>query len=247
MTGIVLAVIGLFLGGVLKGATGAGAPILAVPLMAIYFGVPTAVTIFAIPNMLANIWQAWAYRDDRLPPRFMVLFAGGGALGTFAGTALLANLPGHALTLGVAFAVFVYVAFRLTRPGWRLAYPPAERLAPVFGTLGGVLFGATGVSAPVSLSFLNAMKLERRTFVATITVFFVMMGVVQIPMLFAYRIMDGRTFLLSLAAILPIWAGMPAGAFAARFISREMFDRIILAVLTVIALRLVWAALFQAG
>ncbi|MCB1417460.1 MAG: sulfite exporter TauE/SafE family protein [Notoacmeibacter sp.] len=247
MTGIVLAVIGLFLGGLLKGATGAGAPILAVPLMAIYFGVPTAVTIFAIPNMLANVWQAWAYRADRLPPKFMLFFAGGGALGTGIGTLLLAYLPGHALTLAVALAVFVYVGFRLARPAWKLAYPLAERLAPFFGTLGGVLFGATGVSAPVSLSFLNAMKLERRTFVATVTVFFVMMGIVQIPMLFAYGIMDGRSFLLSLTAILPIWAGMPVGAWLARYISREMFDRIILAVLTVIALRLLWGSLSGAG
>ena len=243
MTGIVLAIIGLFLGGLLKGATGAGAPIIAVPVMALWFNVPLAVTIFAIPNLLANVWQAWTYRADRLPRRFMVMFAGGGALGTLAGTVLLANLPGKALTLVVALAVFLYVAFRLARPNWKLAYPLAEKLSGVFGTLGGVLFGSTGVSAPVSLSFLNAMKLERRTFVATVTVFFVMMGLVQVPMLIGYGLMDGRKFLLSLSAILPIWAGMPVGAWLARHISRETFDKVILAVLTVIAIRLAWGSL----
>lgn len=243
MTGVILAIIGLALGGLLKGATGAGAPILAVPIMAIYFNVPLAVAIFAVPNLLANVWQAWTYRRQQLPPRFMISFAGGGALGTFIGTVLLANLPGHALTITVALAVFIYVGFRLARPGWVLVYPLAEKLSPFIGTLAGVLFGASGLSAPVSLSFLNAMKLERRTFVATVTVFFVMMGVVQIPMLFAYGIMTGQRFLLSAAAILPIFAGMPVGAWLARHISREAFDRIILAVLTLIAIRLLMQGL----
>lgn len=243
MTGVILAIAGLLLGGLLKGATGAGAPIIAVPVMAIYFNVPVAVAVFSIPNLLANAVQAWTYRKEQLPWRFMVMFAGGGALGTLAGTVLLANLPAKWLTLGVALAVLVYVAFRLARPGWALAYPLAERLSPAIGTLGGVLFGASGVSAPVTLSFLNAMKLERRTFVGTVTFFFTMMGIVQIPTLLAYGILDGRRLLLSAGALLPILAGMPVGALLARHISRETFDKIILAILTLIAIRLAMQAL----
>ena len=81
MTGLILAIVGLALGGLLKGATGAGAPIIAVPLIAIYFDVQTAVTVFAVPNLAANVWQAWSCRADRLPRAFMVMFAGGGAVG----------------------------------------------------------------------------------------------------------------------------------------------------------------------
>ena len=36
-------------GGILKGATGAGAPIIVVPLLAMYNGVVFAVTVFVIP------------------------------------------------------------------------------------------------------------------------------------------------------------------------------------------------------
>jgi uncharacterized membrane protein YfcA len=239
MTGVVLAIIGLAMGGVLKGATGAGAPLIAVPVMAIYFGVPLAVTIFAIPNLLANSWQAWAYRKEQLPLPFMLMFAGGGAVGTLIGTMLLVNLPGSVLTLIVAFAVFVYVAFRLLRPGWVLRYPLAEKLSLAMGVLGGTMFGASGLSAPVILSFLNAMKLERRQFIATVTMLFTMMAVVQIPTLFAYGIMDGRKFLISTAALLPIVAFMPVGSWLARHISRDVFDKLVLVLLTMIAIRLV--------
>ncbi len=239
MTGVILAIIGLAMGGILKGATGAGAPLIAVPVMAIYFGVPVAVTIFAVPNLLANVWQAWAYRKDQLPLPFMLMFAGGGAVGTLIGTILLVNLPGSVLTLIVAFAVFIYVAFRLLRPGWVLRYPLAEKLSLAMGVLGGTMFGASGLSGPVILSFLNAMKLERRQFIATVTMLFTMTAVVQIPALFAYGIMDGQKFLISTAALLPIVAFMPVGSWLARHVSRDVFDKLVLVLLTVIAIRLV--------
>jgi uncharacterized membrane protein YfcA len=239
MTGVIFSIIGLALGGLLKGATGAGAPIIAVPVMAMYFGVPLAVTVFAIPNLLTNVWQAWRYRKEQLPLRFMLMFAGGGAAGTLIGTILLARLPGSALTLIVACAVFIYIGFRVVRPGWILRYPLAEKLSLAIGLLGGTLFGASGLSAPVTLSFLNAMRLERRQFIATVTMLFTMMGAVQIPTLFAYGIMDERRLLVSTAAILPIVAFMPAGSWLARHISRDVFDKLILILLTAIAIRLV--------
>lgn len=239
MTGVIFSIIGLALGGLLKGATGAGAPIIAVPVMAMYFGVPLAVAMFAIPNLLANFWQAWTYRNEQLPLPFMLMFAGGGGAGTLLGTILLANLPGSALTLIVAFAVFIYVAFRLMHPDWVLRYPLAEKLSLAIGLLGGTMFGASGVSAPVTLSFLNAMKLERRQFIATVTMFFTSMAIVQIPTLFAYGIMDERKFLISATALLPILAFMPVGSWLARHISRDVFDKLVLILLTVIALRLV--------
>jgi len=240
MIGVFLAIVGLALGGLLKGATGAGAPIIAVPVMALYFGAPVAVAVFAVPNLFGNVWQAWRFRHRQLPSRFMLLYAGGGALGTLLGTVLLVSLPADLMTLAIAIAVLLYVGFRLSRPAWVLAYPLAEKLSPIAGALGGTLFGATGLSAPVTLSFLNAMKLDRQQFIATVTVFFTMTGVVQIPLLFWYGIMDWQRFAISAGALIPIFAFMPLGNWLARHLSRELFDRIILAVLTVIALRLLW-------
>jgi len=243
MTGAILAILALMLGGLLKGATGAGAPIIAVPVMAMFFNVPVAVAVFAMPNLLGNVWQAWSFRAEQLPRRFMIPYAVAGGLGTLFGTFLLANLPGDAMAVAVAVAVFAYVGFRLLKPAWVLAYPLAEKLAPLAGLAGGTLFGATGVGAPVTLSFLNAMKLERRQFVATVTVFFCATALVQIPLLFWYGIMDGRLFLISCAALAPILAMMPVGNWLAKRLSREWFDRIILTMLTLIAVKLLWDAL----
>jgi hypothetical protein len=89
------------------------------------------------------------------------------------------------------------------------------------------------------------MRLERPQFIGTVTFFFTMMAVVQIPALFAYGIMDGRKFLISTAALFPIIAFMPVGSWLARHFSREVFDRLVLVLLTGIAIRLVAQAWFE--
>ena len=241
--GLLLGALGLAAGGVLKGATGAGAPILAVPLLAIFYDVPTAVALFTFPNLLSNAWQGWTYRADRASDGLTERFAIGGLLGAFAGSIVLASASATLLILLVACAVFLYIAFRLLRPDWTLSRGAGRRLGFGAGTLGGVLQGAAGLSAPVSITFLNAMRLERRVFIATISIFFFAMSLVQIPTLAALGILDLHLAGLSLLACLPLFGAMPAGAWLARRLSKEAFDRIILGLLAVVALRLVWSAL----
>lgn len=237
-TDILLALIGLGLGGVLKGATGAGSPVIGVPVLAMIFNVPMAVAIFTIPNLATNIWQGWQFRKSQFSHRFTLIYAGTGALGAGIGSILLAFLPGEVLMGVVAGVVLLYIAFRLLRPDWHLARPLADRLCAPVGLIGGMMQGAGGISAPVSVTFLNAMRLERGQFIATISVFFCAMSLVQIPLLAGLGIMTGEIALLSLAAMVPLFGGMPVGAWLARRISKEAFDKIILALLAAIAIKL---------
>ena len=62
LSAIAIVFVCLALGGILKGATGAGAPILAVPALAMLFDVQFAVAIMVMPNLLTNAWQAWRFR-----------------------------------------------------------------------------------------------------------------------------------------------------------------------------------------
>ena len=238
-----IAVMALCMGGVLKGATGAGAPVIVVPILALLYDVPLAVALFTFPNLIANTWQGWSFRSARLPLRFVLAFAGGGAIGAAFGTVMLARLPADTLMGGVAVVVFVYIAFRLARPGWRLAEARATRIALPVDIFGGVLQGAGGISAPVSVTFLNAMGLTRDQFIATIAIFFVGLSLVQIPTLSWFGILTPERVLWSIAATLPIFAAMPLGAALARRLSRETFDKIVLALLAIIALRMLAGAL----
>ncbi|MCT8991351.1 sulfite exporter TauE/SafE family protein [Chelativorans sp. SCAU2101] len=230
-------------GGILKGATGAGAPVLAVPAMAMIFDVKVAVVVMLMPNLLTNLWQGWHFRKHLLPARFLLTFALAGAAGVVAGTLILAFLPQRVLMLFVAGAVYIYIALRLARPDWKIAYPLASRLSLPAGLAAGMLQGSSGISAPVSISFLNAMRLERPTFIGTISLFFVTITALQIVSLVYFGLFSGQSALVSLAAVLPILAFMPVGAALARRLSKESFDRAILILLALLATKLVYDAL----
>jgi uncharacterized membrane protein YfcA len=240
---LLLACFGIALGGFLKGATGAGTPVVGVPILALVFGVPKAVAIFSVLNLLSNIWQAWAYRGAVARMRFALTFAAAGALGAGAGSVLLAALPTDVLMGVLSGVVFLYVGLRLARPGWTLDRASGERVAGPVGLVAGLMQGAGGISAPVSVTFLNAMRMERAEYVATISVFFLAMCLVQIPALAALGILTWDRAALALAGAIPLFGAMPLGERAARHVSKETFDKLILALLVLVALRLGWAAL----
>ena len=182
---IIIAILVAFaLGGILKGATGAGAPIITIPVIAAFYDVRVAVVIMVIPNLLTNIGQLYQFRKTIMPRFFTVSFALGGGLGALLGTILLANLSIKTLTLAVAFIILIYISLKLIIPTWKLNYTKAKKLVFLMGAGGGVLQGAAGLSAPISLTFLNSMKLERNQFIPTISVYFGVMSLFQMPALY---------------------------------------------------------------
>src|SRR3546814_15081904 len=115
-TGLVLGALALALGGVLKGATGAGSPLFAVPLLAMLYDVPLAVAIFTLPSLFSNLWQGWRFRTHRVGPALTWVFAVAGAAGAAAGSVVLISLSSDLLLLGVAGAAFLYIRFPLAHP-----------------------------------------------------------------------------------------------------------------------------------
>ena len=230
-------------GGFLKGATGAGAPVVAVPVLVLFFDVPFAVAVMVIPNAVSNLWQGWRHRASALPARFTWGFGLISAGGAVLGSAILAHSPPEALLVAVAAAVFGYIAFRLARPDWVLGYAGALRLLWPAGVASGILQAATGISAPVILSYFNAMRLKRETFIGSISVAFGLMSIVQVPTLLWYGILDSQRALYGTLAILPLLAAMPLGAWAIRYLPTKLFDRVILGLLALIALRMIWKSL----
>ena len=241
---ILMAFAGIALGGFLKGATGAGAPVVGVPVLAVVFDVPMAVAIFSVLNVISNAWQAKTYYHEITDIRFAWTHAVFAALGVVPGSILLARLPTEVLMAVMSGVVFLYISLRLMRPGWTLARQTGRRLASSLGFLGGVMQGAGGLSAPVSVSFLNALQLPRVEFIGTISVFFLLMSLFQVPTLVLLGILSWDRVGLALLAAVPLFLGIALGSFSARYLSRELFDRAILGLLTLIALKLLWDAVY---
>ncbi len=228
------------LGGILKGATGAGAPIITIPVMAAFYDVRIAVIIMVIPNLLTNIGQLYQFRKTILPSFFTVSFALGGGIGAFLGTILLISLPIKILTLSVAIIVIIYILLKIAVPSWKLVYGKAKKLVFIMGAGGGILQGSAGLSAPISITFLNSMKLERNQFIPTISVYFGVMSIFQMPTLYYYDFLNIEIIIVSIMSTIVLMCFMPLGSWIAKSISKETFDKVTLILLGFIALRIIY-------
>ena len=238
---IIIAILVAFsLGGILKGATGAGAPIITIPVIAAFYDVRIAVIIMVIPNLLTNIGQLYQFRKTILPKFFTLSFALGGGVGAFLGTILLVNLSIKILTLSVAFIVIVYILLKIMVPSWKLTYKKAKKLVFLMGSFGGILQGTAGLSAPISITFLNSMKLERNQFIPTISVYFGVMSIFQMPTLYYYNFLNLEVILISCISTLVLLLFMPLGSWIAKSVSKESFDKITLILLGFIAFRIIY-------
>ena len=228
------------LGGILKGATGAGAPIITIPVIAAFYDVRIAVIIMVIPNLLTNIGQLYQFRKTILPFFFTVSFALGGGIGAFLGTILLVSLPIKILTLSVAIIVIIYILLKIAVPSWKLVYGKAKKLVFIMGAGGGILQGSAGLSAPISITFLNSMKLERNQFIPTISVYFGVMSIFQMPTLYYYDFLNIEIIIVSIMSTIVLMCFMPLGSWIAKSISKETFDKVTLILLGFIALRIIY-------
>ena len=229
----------LGLGGILKGATGIGAPLIAVPALALIFDVPTAIAIFSLPNLFTNAWQAWFFRQHQRSKRLVWGFAISGVLGISLGTYFLTILSPHLLQKSLAIILLTYIVFKIANSTWILRRNLGLKFAPAAGFLAGMVQGVTGLSAPISLSFLSAMKLERQEFIATINVFFGVTALPQIILLIHFNILTPHLSFWSFLALIPVLSFMPVGQSLSKKWSNQAFDRIILSLLCLISIKLI--------
>lgn len=227
-------------GAFVKGVTGAGLPVVAVPVLATFFGVPKSIAVMVVPVLLSNAWQIVEYRGARAQAGFLPWMLAAAVPGIVIGTWLLAELPERQLAKVLGAIVVCYIALQLIHPSFSLSGPIVRRLTPVAGFLAGALQGATGISAPVSVTFLHALRLSREAYIFALSSLFLIFSTTQIPALSYAGILTRQVFLEGLMAIVPAAAMLPLGSYVGRRIRREVFDRIVLALLATIALRLLF-------
>ncbi len=236
---MIIALLTLVIAGIIKGAIGSGVPVVVVPVLTMLYDVKLAIAVLVAPNLFSNALQVWQYRTHLLPWRFLMAFAMAGGAGIVLGTWGLVVLAPEYLSLGVAGAIVLYLAVKLSRRATALPLSMAERIVLPVGVLAGVLQGAAGMSAPASVTFLNAMQLERRVFIGSISVFFVAITLVQIPALLSAGILTAERFVYSLGALMVILVGMPLGARLGQRLPHRWFDNVIMCLLASIAVKII--------
>ena len=226
-------------GALVKGVTGLGYPVLAVPLIALVTGIEDAVVIVALPNLAANIYLCWEAREHRHGARDLGRLVGFGAVGAVVGTVALVRLPELPLRIALACTIGYFVVQFLRHPELKVDEATARRWSPVAGGVIGIMQGAVGVSGPVVATWLHGYRLPKQTYVFSITLIFGVTGAVQLVTLGGQGEFTGERLAAAAAAAVPVALCIPLGVRLRQRLAGPAFERAVLAVLIVSAISLV--------
>lgn len=236
---MMLVALGMVLAGTLKGASGIGFPSIATPILAMVLGVRTAAVVLAVPSFLVNAAQ---WTRVRLPSAQLRPAAGylvGTAVGLAVGTRVL--LFAENLPLGIVMGTIglVYVLFRFWRPDFRLQWLGTQSGGVLLGLLGGGLKGATNVSGPLMVMYLQNRSLSKDGFAGLSAFILQFTGGLRLVLLMAAGAIDLATGLYSVALLFPSLVGLALGEVLRWRLSEELFSRLTTGILGVLSLVLI--------
>lgn len=230
---LVVIVAAIAIGAFVKGATGGGLPQIAIPVMAVFLGVEHAVVVMAIPGVVANGLLVWSHRGEASATRHLPAMIGAGVVGAVVGTMLLKSLDGRVLSGVLALVVLGYIVLAVARPGFTLPEPVTRVGSGPVGLVAGGLQGATGISGPLLTTWLHGFGLPPRAYVLALSSLFFVFSTVQAVTLLGVGLYTPSRLLESLLALVPILLALPLGVRAARTLSPQTFQRVILVLLAI--------------
>jgi hypothetical protein len=244
MTTLLVAVFGVFAASLLRGFTGFGFGLSAVPLISLALPpkqVVPFVTVLQVLVGLLGLRSAWRQAHWRA-----VLGLGPGlVVGVPLGVLALTELPANQVRL----AIGVLIALSVGVLGLRLRLPPRPSRAVTFsaGVASGIMNGLASMGGPPVIVYFLALSTDAAAVRASSIVYFLFASVVTaVPM--AYRgLVDREVLMWSVASIPVLFAGTWFGGWAFERAGPAYHRVTALVVLSLLAAALIGRSLALAG
>jgi uncharacterized protein len=229
----------LALAGFVKGFIGLGMPTTATGLLTIVLTPVQAAVLLVMPNVVTNIWQAFA--GKRLRPllrRFWPMLLGI-VVGSAPGAGILAHDTSGLTTTVLGVLLCLYAVFALMSPKFRVP-PQAEWwLGPLAGALTGWLAVLTGVFVLPLGPYLNALALERDELVQALGLSLLTSAVATGVALARENALPVAALGASAAALAPAGVGLMLGQWLRERTKPAVFVRVFALALLAIGAHLV--------
>lgn len=211
------------LAGLVKGVIGLGLPTVAVGLLGLALPPAQAAALLVVPSLITNIWQfAVGGRIAPLLRRLSPLLLGI-AVGTWAGSGLIASGDGKTMSAALGLTLIAYAVVSLAAP--RLRVPPhlETLLSAAVGAATGVVTAATGVLVIPAVPYLQALALERDDLVRAMGLSFTASTLALAVSLAGEGLFQAPLAGASVLALLPALLGMWIGGMLRQRIRPERF------------------------
>jgi uncharacterized membrane protein YfcA len=229
----IVAVIAVFVAGVIRGYSGFGFAMVAVTSMSLVIPPARVVPLVLILEVMASINlvpQVW--KDiDWYSLRWLLA---GSLFATPLGAYLLANIPAEPMRMSIS--VLVLVAAILLLRGWAWKRMPGRPLILTTGTACGILNGAAAIGGPpVILLYLSSpagVTVSR----ASIIAYFLGIDTMSLVMASIHGLTTIQTLLLTLVCLLPLLLGIAVGSKMFIKADKESFRHHVLILLIILSI-----------
>lgn len=230
-------------GGVVKGVTGVGLPLVLVPLAAQLIPVPAAVALVSVPMVVTNMTQATEGGQTMAAVRQMWPILILLIIGTIIGVHLLVTVDRRLLSLILGPAFLGIAMLLVLLPRVRLSPATARWTGPAAGLGAGVLGGMSAMFGPPMIAHLVGLGTAPDSCVKQMAIFASTAAVTMLLALGGSGRLSGIDLAVSAGAVIPIQLGMPLGRWLRRRIPPVVFRVLVLVVLAVSGIDLLHRAL----
>ncbi len=230
----------LWVGGVVKGVTGFGLPIISLPLLITIFPVPIAVTMLAIPMFVSNIYLTVTQGKEHIELTRIYALLPGIVIGIFIGVWFLSSAEDGFLYWVLGGLVILFALTNLS--GFRVTVSRTQEryLSPIVGSITGILSGIAVLGGPVIVPYMSTLGLSPNTFVGTIAfLYLILTGTLAIA-LAIFGVMGQQEFLYSIASLAPVLFGLWIGAKIRNKVSPQVFANCVYAIILTMGIGLIW-------
>jgi uncharacterized membrane protein YfcA len=231
-------------GGVVKGVTGVGLPLVLVPLSAQFVHLPVAVALVSVSMVVTNMQQSveGGHTGKALRQLWPIMLPL--VLGAVIGTHLLISIDRRRLNLIIGVSFLLLALLLLCLPRIRITHRAARWSGPLIGFGAGVLGGLSAIFGPPMIAFMVSLGVPPDIFVKHMAILALTAATTMLVVLSGSGAMSGGDLLMSAAALIPIQLGMPLGRWLRGRIKPNLFRLLVLVVLAASGLDMLRKALF---
>jgi hypothetical protein len=230
LTGVIV-----FAGHLVKGVSGFGSALSAVPLTLLFLDVKFVTPLFLLFDLTSGailVSSNWRSINRRL----LSLLLCGILVGSGIGTLALLSLSHRILkrVLGILVTGWALATLVEKEPRALASSRPLQAsLAPLGRFLGGVLGATFGVNGPPIIIYLSRVLDEKDVFRGTLYGVFFADACYRMALFAANRLLSGEIVRFALLMTPFLVAGVVVGSWLQRFLNKDLFRRIVAAVLAV--------------
>lgn len=227
------------LGGLLKENDRAGLPLFAVPALAAITLVEDAVVLMVFPSVGANLWLVMNHRRYRNLLREHLPFLVTGFIGGLSGTGLLVLVSDRGLKLLLVIWLGLYLIRYFSNRNSLKLFGADRKSGYPLGLAAGTIQGSTGISAPVVAPYYHTRGLAPEAYAFAVAFTFLLFSVSEIIAMANLQLLTTNRIRLSLAALVPSLVFTRLGISLSRKISIALFNKFLLTIFILMAIKLI--------